>query len=171
MLQRMTNPKENKGFVCLTWALRPGVTVCWVSSTPRWFKFLLEEEPITHSPQPHVTCCWLIIHRVTDVLLLCRWCVNVPLYPACAGYPESAVDPWGWTHPAPECPGCGAGGHGQRNCPSNFVGLPGPAAALHPAANSFFMIIKCLCVCQDIVNSLLIQIEVKTLSEFKLHTQ
>lgn len=155
MLQRMTNPKENRDFVCLTWALRPGVTVCWVSSAPRWFKFLLEEEPITHSQQPHVICCWLIIHQVTDVLLLCRctlkWCVCVcvPLCPACAGCPKSAGDPWDWTHPAPECPGCGVGGHGQRNCPSNFAGPPWPAAALHPVTNSFFIIIQFLFSYQD----------------------
>lgn len=65
MLQRMTNPKQNKDFVCLTWARWPRVTVCRVGSASRWFKFLLEEEAITNGKQSNVMCCWLIIHQVT----------------------------------------------------------------------------------------------------------
>lgn len=58
MLQRMTNLKQNKDFVCLTWALRPGVTVCRVSSASWRFKFLLEKGEEEG-----------FIHHVTDVLL------------------------------------------------------------------------------------------------------
>lgn len=64
MLQRMTNPKQSKGFVCLTWARRPGVTVCGVGSASWWFKFLLEEMPITHIKRPQ--CHSLLSHRSSD---------------------------------------------------------------------------------------------------------
>lgn len=51
----MTNPKQNRDFVCLTWARWPGVTVCRVGSSPWWSKFLLEEEPIPHDKQLRVS--------------------------------------------------------------------------------------------------------------------
>lgn len=142
MMQRMTNPKQNKDFVCLTWARWPRVTVCRVGSASRWFKFLLEEEAITNGKQSNVMCCWLIIHQVTDVMRLFRfplkWCVRVcvPLCPVCAGCRKSVIGPWDWTCPAPGYPGCDVEGHGQKNYPSNYAVPPWPTAALPPVTNN-----------------------------------
>lgn len=66
------------------------------------------------------------------LLEVVRASVCVPLCPACADCPKSAVCPWDWPRPVPECPGCDVGGHGRRNCPSSCVGPPWRPAALHP---------------------------------------
>ena len=140
MLQRMTNPQQNKDCACLTWARWPGVTVCRVSSASWRFKFLLEEEAITHGKQSNVICCdssfsrWQMCCYFLD--LLWNECVSVPLCLVCAGCPQSVIGPRGWTLPAPGCPGCDAGGHGQKSCPSSYAVPLWPAATLPPVTNT-----------------------------------
>lgn len=149
MLQRMTNLKRDKDFVCLTWARRPGVAVCWVGSASWRFKFLLEEvDEITHGKQSK--CHLLLTHHSSgdryvflDFLLngVCVWeRVCVPLFPVCVGCQKSVIGPWDWIRPAPGCPGCDVGGHGQKNCPSNYAVPPWPAAALPPVIYMQFCI-------------------------------
>lgn len=144
MLRGMTNPKQKRAF-CLSHsssAARSHDLSSWLCVPAIWIP-PRRQKPITHSKQSDVISCWVIIWQVTDKLLhfkissLRLWereCV--PLCPVFAGRPESAVCPWEWPRPAPECPGCDVGGHGRKNCPSNCEVLPWRPAALHPVKNS-----------------------------------